>query len=134
MEGRAVEPQTSLVAFVASTDLDRTEAFYGGVLGPILGLALSDERPYALSATLGGASLRITAVKQLAAAPYTVLGFEVADVGAAVAQLTASGVEFLRYPGMGQDPRGIWSAPGGAHVAWFHDPDGNVLSLTQLIG
>jgi predicted enzyme related to lactoylglutathione lyase len=116
-----------VVAFVAVTDLDRAAAFYGDVLG----ITLQDERPFALSATLGGTRLRITAVESMTAAAYTVLGFNVADVAAAVDHLAARGVTFNRYDGMGQDDRGIWTSPSGAQIAWFLDPDGNNLSLTQ---
>jgi predicted enzyme related to lactoylglutathione lyase len=116
-----------LVGFVGVGDLDRAADFYGGTLG----LDLRDERPYALVADVAGTMLRITAVETPAAASYTVLGWSVPDVGAAVDALTARGVSFTRYDGMGQDERGIWTAPGGARIAWFADPDANILSLTQ---
>ncbi len=116
-----------LVGFVGVADLDRAEDFYGGTLG----LDLRDERPFALVADVAGTMLRITAVETPAAAPYTVLGWSVDDIGAVVDDLAGRGVAFTRYDGMGQDGRGIWTAPGGARIAWFADPDGNVLSLTQ---
>jgi hypothetical protein len=62
---------------------------------------------------------------------FTVMGWEVDDVAATVDGLVARGVQFERYSGMDQDERGIWKAPSGARVAWFKDPDGNVLSVTQ---
>lgn len=116
------------MAFVGVASLDRAAEFYGGTLG----LDLADERPFALVARVHGTMLRITEVPSVAPAPYTVLGFVVPDVAAAVDRLTAGGVAFTRYDGMRQDARGIWTAPGGARIAWFRDPDGNVLSLTQL--
>lgn len=120
-------PLNEVVAFVAVADLDRAQRFYGDVLG----LDLRDERPFALSATLGGTHLRITLVDELHAAPYTVLGFDVADIASAVRNLTERGVTFTRYDGMAQDELGIWTSPSGAQVAWFLDPDGNNLSVTQ---
>ncbi|MEZ0069893.1 catechol 2,3-dioxygenase-like lactoylglutathione lyase family enzyme [Streptacidiphilus sp. MAP12-20] len=123
-----MEDSAALVAFVAVTDLDRAQRFYGEVIG----LTLHDERPYALVAAAGGATLRITAVEAVAAAPYTVLGWTVPDLNAAVDDLASRGVGFHRYEGMGQDERGVWTAPSGARVAWFNDPDGNTLSMTQL--
>jgi predicted enzyme related to lactoylglutathione lyase len=78
-----------------------------------------------------GTMLRVTAVHEVARAGYTVLGWRVADIAVATRELAARGVIFLRYEGMGQDEHGIWTAPGGAQVAWFADPDGNTLSLTQ---
>jgi len=117
----------ALVAFAASTDLGRSRAFYQDVLG----LTLVSQDDFACVFDAGGTMLRVTAVGQLTRAPYTVLGWQVADIAGTVRGLTASGVTFLRYDGMDQDGDGIWTAPGGARVAWFPDPDGNVLSLTQ---
>jgi catechol 2,3-dioxygenase-like lactoylglutathione lyase family enzyme len=115
------------VAFVGVTDLDRAAAFYGGTLG----LTLRDESPLALVAETGDMMVRITATDAVRPAPYTVLGWRVDDIAAAVEALRGRGVTFARYPGLNQDDDGVWLAPGGARVAWFQDPDGNVLSLTQ---
>ncbi|HEY4022160.1 MAG TPA: VOC family protein [Pseudonocardiaceae bacterium] len=118
----------SMMAFVGVSDLDHAERFYGATLG----FDLDDQRPFALVATVGATTLRITAVEQVRAAPYTVLGWTVSDIDATVDLLTLRGVEFTRYEGMDQDARGIWTAPSGARIAWFLDPDGNNLSLTQF--
>ena len=64
--------------------------------------------------------------------PFTVLGWAVRDIAQTVRELAARGVAFHRYGFMQQDDLGIWSAPSGARVAWFPDPDGNTLSLTQF--
>ena len=119
---------SALIGFVGVSDLDRAGLFYGQTLG----LPLVDESPFALVADVRGTMLRITAVEKPAAAPYTVLGWNVADIAATVDQLTARGVRFTRYEGMEQDERGVWTAPSGAKIAWFPDPDGNNLSLTQF--
>jgi catechol 2,3-dioxygenase-like lactoylglutathione lyase family enzyme len=116
------------MGFVGVSDLDAARTFYGDVLG----LDLRDERPFALVADVDGTMLRITAVDVAAAAPYTVLGWAVGDIAATVDELAGRGVTFTRYDGMGQDERGIWTAPGGAKIAWFLDPDGNNLSLTEF--
>jgi catechol 2,3-dioxygenase-like lactoylglutathione lyase family enzyme len=113
------------VAFVAVSDLDAAERFYGGVLG----LDLLDARPYALVHDTAASQLRITLVPEVRAAPYTVHGWKVTDLEDEVDRLVALGVRFNRYDGMGQDDRGIWTSPDGARVAWFPDPDGNTLSL-----
>jgi predicted enzyme related to lactoylglutathione lyase len=68
-------------------------------------------------------------VEEVRAAPYTVLGWVLEDLEGEIDRLAAAGVDFNRYEGMSQDERGIWTAPDGARVAWFHDPDGNNLSL-----
>jgi hypothetical protein len=73
-------------------------------------------------------------VGELTPQPLTVFGWVVAAIHETIAGLGGHGVEFVRYEGMGQDSACVWSAPGGAQVAWFRDPDGNVLSLTQLPG
>jgi catechol 2,3-dioxygenase-like lactoylglutathione lyase family enzyme len=117
-----------LVAFVATTNLERSDDFYGGVLG----LHHMETTPFANVYDVGGTTLRVTLVQERTPAPYTVLGWEVADVGATVATLTAAGIELKRVDGIGQDEAGIWTAPGGARIAWFEDPDGNVLSVGQM--
>ena len=114
------------VAFLPSTDLDRSRAFYCGVLG----LAPVDQTPFAVVLRAGPIVLRVTLVQDLRPAPYTVLGWQVDDLSGTLAGLGARGVEPVRYPGMEQDEHGAWRTPGGERVAWFHDPDGNVLSLT----
>jgi len=116
-----------LVAFVSTTDADRARAFYGTVFG----LRLESDDGFALLFDANGTPLRITKVDFLAPAPFTVMGWEVANIAKTAARLRERGVAFERYPGMAQDEHGIWLAPGGAHVAWFKDPDGNLLSITE---
>ena len=119
-----------LVAFIPTTDPAKARAFYQGVLG--LRLA-SDEAPFALVFDAGGTMLRVTTVQEHRPDPFTVLGWDVSGIEALVERLAAAGVEFLRFPGMNDsDPHAIWKAPGGARVAWFKDPDGNVLSVTEF--
>ena len=117
----------NLVAFVASTDLTRSARFYLDTLG----LTAEEDSPHALVVNGGGATLRITLVEHRAPAEYTVLGWQVADIAAAMDELRGRGVEFRRYDGLDQDDHDIWTAPSGARVAWFKDPDGNTLSLEQ---
>ena len=78
-----------------------------------------------------GSMIRIVRVGEFTPARFTVLGWEVASIEALVARLTAAGVAFELYGLPDQAPDGVWSAPGGAKVAWFKDPDGNVLSISQ---
>lgn len=120
-------PGTRLTAFVASTDLPRSETFYVETLG----LALVGANPYALVVDGFGAQVRVTLVEEKASAEYTVLGWEVDDLDSAIDDLMARGVVFTIYDGMAQDERGAWEAPDGSRVAWFKDPDGNTLSLHQ---
>ena len=118
-----------LVAFVGCGNPERARAFYGQTLGLEL---TSDELPFALVFDTNGTSLRVTPIKQVSPAQHTVLGWEVPDIVKMVRQLSSAGVVFEQYPFI-QDSEGlgIWTAPGGARVAWFKDPDGNVLSLSQ---
>jgi catechol 2,3-dioxygenase-like lactoylglutathione lyase family enzyme len=120
----------TIVAFAPSTDLERSHEFYGGVLG----LTCIEATPFANVYDANGTSLRVTRVQQVATAPYTVLGWSVGDIYATSAALTARGVELARFEGVAQDEAGVWTAPGGARIAWFHDPDGSILSLTQPSG
>ena len=116
-----------LVAFVHVTDVTRARAFYDGVLG----LTLTEDTPFALVFDANGTTLRVTPVEGHKPLAGTVLGWAVDDIAATIGELTARGVEFTRYDGMEQDELGVWKAPSGAKVAWFKDPDGNLLSLTE---
>jgi len=120
---------SKVMAFVSTRDPERAKAFYRDTLG--LRMA-SEELPFALVFDANGTMLRVTVVREVASAPYTVLGWQVADIAAAVTALKEAGVKFEHYKGMGQDTLGIWKSPSGARVAWFKDPDGNMLSLTQF--
>ena len=121
---------SSVVAFVPTSDLAAAREFYG----TILGLPIVEESPFALVVDGNGTSIRITPVPDLHPQPFTILGWQVDDIRTTVARLGARGVEFHRYEGMEQTDEGIWQSPGGAQVAWFGDPDGNTLSLTELAG
>lgn len=115
------------VSFVATLDAAISRAFYEGSLG----LNLIADEHFALVFDLNGHTLRIAKVDALVPAEHTVLGWQVADIVEAVKSLVACGVVFEIYDGMPQDELGIWASPSGAKVAWFKDPDGNNLSLTQ---
>jgi catechol 2,3-dioxygenase-like lactoylglutathione lyase family enzyme len=121
---------SKVISFVATRDPGRALTFYGETLG----LALVSDDPFAMVFDANGTMLRVQKVSELVPAKHTVLGWEVGDIGATVAELTGRGVRFERYAGMGQDGAGVWAAPSGAKVAWFKDPDGNVLSLTEFAG
>lgn len=116
-----------IVAFVATRKPEQAKLFYRDKLG----LKFLSDDSFALVFDIHGTMLRIARVQELNPAPYTVLGWEVEAIEETVSALNAKGVAFERFPGMPQDPLGIWAAPGGAKVAWFKDPDGNILSLSQ---
>jgi catechol 2,3-dioxygenase-like lactoylglutathione lyase family enzyme len=118
-----------IMAFVGVRDPEHARAFYRDTLGLHI---VTEQLPFALVFDAHGIMLRVSIVQEVAPAPYTVLGWEVPDAAAAVQELTSAGVEFERFKGMNQDDLGVWKSPGGARVAWFKDPDGNLLSLTQL--
>jgi catechol 2,3-dioxygenase-like lactoylglutathione lyase family enzyme len=129
MTQQSILGKCKLVAFAATTDFVKARAFYEGVLGLKL---VEAQQPFALVFDANGTMLRVTAAHEHNPAQFTVLGWAVDSIEETVEQLTAAGVEFQRYPGVNDgDPRGIWTAPGGARLAWFKDPDGNVLSVTQ---
>ena len=113
-------------AFVCTKDRAKAKAFYGGTLG----LPLQYEDDYAVVYDANGTTLRISPVKELNPQPFTVLGWEVADVTATVEALNKAGVVFERYSFLEQDDLGIWSPGGEVRVAWFKDPDGNLLSVS----
>jgi catechol 2,3-dioxygenase-like lactoylglutathione lyase family enzyme len=121
--------QADLVAFAASADLERARTFYEGALG--LPLLHQDGYACLFSASAKGTKLRVTLVQQVAVAPYTVLGWEVADIESIVKDLVLTGVVFEQFEGIEQDELGIWTSPDGSRVAWFKDPDRNILSVAQ---
>jgi catechol 2,3-dioxygenase-like lactoylglutathione lyase family enzyme len=120
---------SDLVAFAATTDPSRARAFYEEVLG----LRVVEQNDFACVLDANGTMLRITTVSAVARPGYTVLGWRVDDIQAATRRLAAKDVAFTRYEGMDQDQDGVWTTPGGDKVAWFTDPDGNTLSLTQFV-
>lgn len=121
--------QDRIIAFGATTDPERARSFYQEVLG----LTLVADEPYAIVFDCAGTMLRIQKSPSLTPHPFTMLGWEVDDLRAKVRALVEKGVTFVRYPGFDQDEDAIWTVPGGgARVAWFRDPDGNLLSLTSL--
>lgn len=97
----------------------------------MLGLRILEESPYACALDAHGTVLRLTPVHEHVRAPNTVLGWTVSDIAATTSAIGTAGVALLRFEGMDQDELGVWTAPGGARVAWFSDPDGNVLSVTE---
>jgi catechol 2,3-dioxygenase-like lactoylglutathione lyase family enzyme len=119
---------SKIVAFAGVKDADRARAFYRDTLG----LRLVSEDGFALVFDANGTMLRVSLVREVVAAPYTSLGWEVEDILAKAKALTDAGVKLERYEAfLKQDELGIWTAPGGTRVAWFKDPDGNLLSISQ---
>jgi len=116
-----------VVTFLLTAKPEAALAFYRDVLG----LRFVRDDCFALVFDLDGVMLRVAKVKEHVPLQSTVLGWESQDIGADVAALAAKGVRFAIYEGMGQDAAGICTFPGGDKVAWFKDPDGNVLSLSQ---
>jgi len=128
MNPQSVLSDSKLVAFAGTIDPGRAKQFYAGTLG----LRLVSEDGFALVFDANGTPLRVSTVREMTPAPYTVLGWEVQDIVAAAEALAEVGVVFERYAGLVQDEHGIWTAPGDvARVAWFKDPDGNVLGISQ---
>lgn len=120
-----LSPATS---FVGTTDVARSRAFYRDVLG----FTLIKDDPAGLLFSLYGAMLRISRVDAFAPQAFTVLGWTVDDLVTEILPLAQRGVTFERYPDLEQDERGVARFPNGDRVVWFKDPDGNVLSVTQL--
>ena len=116
-----------LVAFGATTDGARAAQFYTNVLG----LVVRYEDDFAVSLESEGIEPRLQKVEQFTPQPFTTLGWQVASVVDVVQELMRRGVTPERYSWMNQDAAGVWQAPSGARVAWFKDPDGNLLSVAQ---
>jgi catechol 2,3-dioxygenase-like lactoylglutathione lyase family enzyme len=113
---------------ICTRDRERATAFYRDTLG----LTMAYEDTFAAVLNVGGITLRVSTVPDFTPHEHTILGFQVPDVEVAVKALLEKGVAFNRYPGFRQDELGILALPGGSvRVAWFQDPDGNVLSVTN---
>jgi len=118
---------SKVIGFVPTKDSTTARAFYEGKLG----FRFVSDEPFALVLRAGETMIRIAKAQDFAPAPYTVLGWEVRDIEAVVRWLQGRGVTFEKYPFVQDQALGIWTAPGGNKVAWFKDPDGNVLSVSQ---
>jgi catechol 2,3-dioxygenase-like lactoylglutathione lyase family enzyme len=119
--------QCKLIGFIPTTDGERARKFYVDVLN----LQFVADDQFALVVKANENTIRIVRMEKFSPVPYTILGWEVEDIHSAVRELAAAGVAFVRYPYFQQDDSGVWASPSGAKVAWFHDPDGNVLSISQ---
>jgi catechol 2,3-dioxygenase-like lactoylglutathione lyase family enzyme len=120
---------TKIVGFLNTGNAERAIPFYRDVLGfPVL----SDDE-YAVAFDANGTMIRMNKADGFKPAQGTVLGWQVDDIHAAIRELTARGVHFEQFnlPFMKQDELGVWTPPNGDRVAWFKDPDGNVLSISQ---
>jgi catechol 2,3-dioxygenase-like lactoylglutathione lyase family enzyme len=117
-----------IIGFVPISDAARAKSFYADKLG----LKFVSEDSFAVVFDANGNMIRLTRMKEVQPQAFTILGWQVSDIVATVQRLQANGVTFERYGGfMQQDELGIWNAPGGTRVAWFKDPDGNTLSVSQ---
>ena len=119
--------KSKIVTFVATSKPESAKSFYERTLG----LPLITDDLFAFVFDANGITLRVQKVQAHTPPNHTVLGWDVADLRAEINDLTKRGVSFERYEQLDQDESGVWTAPSGAKIAWFKDPDGNVLSLTQ---
>ncbi len=116
-----------VIGFIPTKDYRRAKAFYKNVLG----LKFISQDAFALVLEGGGSMIRVTKVGDFTPGGHTIFGWKVADIAKVATGLKKRGVVFERYPWMEQDKLGVWNSPAGARVAWFKDPDGNLLSLSQ---
>ena len=119
--------QHKLKAFVSTTNPAKARQFYIKKLG----LKMLSEDHYGIECDSNTTHLRITFVERLTPQPFTVLGWDTDDIILTLKQLGEKGIKFERYSFIEQDESGIWTAPGGTRVAWFKDPDGNLLSISE---
>jgi catechol 2,3-dioxygenase-like lactoylglutathione lyase family enzyme len=120
---------TNPIAFIPTTNPDAARTFYETTLG----LTFVSDDNFAIVFHIGPTQTMLRVVRTRGAFtpnPFTIFGWEVTDIHATIADLASRGVKFLRFSIFEQDEDGVWTAPGGAQVAWFKDPDGNTLSLS----
>jgi catechol 2,3-dioxygenase-like lactoylglutathione lyase family enzyme len=121
---------TDIVAFVPTTDPARARTFYEGLLG----LGFVNEDGFALILKANGIMIRVVKLEKFTPVQFTILGWKVTEIEKVVARLEEQGVHFERFGFFKQDDLGIWTAPNGDKVAWFKDPDGNTLSVSEHKG
>jgi catechol 2,3-dioxygenase-like lactoylglutathione lyase family enzyme len=115
-----------IIAFIPTKDAVRARKFY-----ETLGLRFLSDDDFAIVMDANGTMVRVVRIDDFTPLPFTILGWQVTDLHKTVAEMTGKGVKFALYPFLQQGPDGVWDAPGGAKVAWFTDPDGNTLSVSQ---
>jgi len=120
---------TNIVAFIPITNSDKARAFYEGTLG----LHFVKDDGFALVFDVNGIMIRAAKMKEVTPAQFTILGWQVTNIAKVIADLVAKGVHFEIFGFFKQDELGIWTAPTGDKVAWFKDPDGNVLSVSEHV-
>ncbi len=120
---------SKIIGFVPTKDSQKARGFYEGKLG----FQFVSDDPFALVVKAGETMIRVAKAQDFTPAPYTVMGWEVSDIEAVIDWLQARGVAMEKYPFVEDRDRGIWTAPTGDKVAWFKDPDGNVLSVSQHV-
>ncbi len=120
---------TNIVAFVPITDGSKARAFYEGVLG----LRFVNDDGFAMVLDANGIMIRAAKMKEVKPAQFTILGWQVSGIENVVRALGKKGVHFEIFGFLKQDELGIWTAPTGDKVAWFKDPDGNILSVSQHV-
>jgi catechol 2,3-dioxygenase-like lactoylglutathione lyase family enzyme len=116
------------IGFIPTRNAEAARAFYEGVLGLTF---VSDDQFALIFRLADDVTLRVVRVAEFQPAQFTIFGWEAMDIDSSIDALTRRGLEFLRFEFMKQDERGVWTSPNGSKVAWFKDPDGNVLSLSQ---
>ena len=120
---------TDIIAFVPTRDAEKARAFYEGVLG----LRFVKDDGFALVFDANGIMIRVAKAPEFKPAQFTILGWQVSEIENVVRELHKKGVHFEIFGFFQQDDLGIWTAPTGDKVAWFKDPDGNILSVSQHV-
>ena len=120
---------TNIVAFVPTRDADKARVFYESVLG----LRFVKDDGFAMVLDANGIMIRVAKAPEFKPLPFTILGWQVSEIENVVRGLKKKGVHFEIFGFFKQDELGIWTAPTGDKVAWFKDPDGNILSVSQHV-
>jgi catechol 2,3-dioxygenase-like lactoylglutathione lyase family enzyme len=118
---------SKIMGFIPTIDTRKARAFYEGKLG----FQFVSEDQFALVVKAGETMIRIAPTKDFTPEPHTILGWQVSNIESVVDWLQARGIATEKYPFVADRERGIWASPTGDKVAWFKDPDGNTLSLSQ---
>jgi catechol 2,3-dioxygenase-like lactoylglutathione lyase family enzyme len=118
---------SKLQTIIWTSRIEEAERFYSRILG----LRFKGRSDGACVYDVGGGDLRVSPVPSTQPTTHTVMGFAVSDLSVVIGSLESRGIKFERFPGLPHNDNGVLTTPGGAKVAWFRDPDGNLLSIVE---
>lgn len=120
--------KTDAIATVAVKDLDGAGRFYENTLGLTRGAGVGGQ---AIAFKSGDTVVNVYRSDFAGTNKATAVTWAVDDVDSVVRALNAKGVTFEHYDLPNTRREGDVHVSGQIRVAWFKDPDGNILSVVN---